>query len=162
MTPAPDDHARRRDGSVPFPPFVRLKQPPEVQPEGELARIDQDLHWLARDGRFWVLYAQVRGKPVQAWHSTVEEDYAVDFEMGNHFTSTHPASPFANQLLMRALTDDGRVTVMNRDVTLWRGDEPVQTQLADRAALRALLVDRFGFDLPEADWLRVPALPEWT
>ena len=130
--------------------------------EGELARIDHDLHWMARDGRFWVLHAQVRGKPVQAWHSTLEEDYAVDFEMGNHFTSTHPASPFANRILMRALTDDGRVTVMNRDVTLWRGDEPVQTQLADRAALRALLVDRFGFDLPEADRLRVPAIPEWT
>ena len=130
--------------------------------EGAPARIDRDVHWMTQDGRFWVLHAEVNAKPVQAWHSTLEEDYAVDFELGNHFTSTHPASPFVNRMVMRALTDDGRVTVMNRDVTIWHGDKREQTQLADRAALRVLLVDRFGFDLPEADQLRVPAIPEWT
>jgi N-hydroxyarylamine O-acetyltransferase len=86
----------------------------------------------------------------------------VDFEMGNHFTSTHPTSPFVNRIMMRALTDDGRVTVMNRDVTFWHGNTPEPAQLADRAALRALLVDHFGIDLPEVDQLRVPSIPEWA
>jgi N-hydroxyarylamine O-acetyltransferase len=51
---------------------------------------------------------------------------------------------------------------MNRDLTIWRGDEPSLTQLADRAALRRLLVEHFGFDLPEVEHLRVPSIPEWT
>ena len=38
---------------------------------------------------------------------------------------------------------------------------PVSTQLADRAALPALLVEHFGFDLPEVLHLRVPSIPEW-
>jgi len=35
-------------------------------------------------------------------------------------------------------------------------------ELADRAALRALLVADFGFDLPEVEQLRVPSVPGWT
>ena len=64
--------------------------------------------------------------------------------------------------MMRALTADGRVTVMNRDVTILRGHTPQSLQLADRAALRALLIKYFGFDLPEVEQLRVPSIPEWT
>ena len=30
-----------------------------------------------------------------------------------------------------------------------------------RAALRALLVEHFGFDLPEVEQLRVPSIVEW-
>jgi N-hydroxyarylamine O-acetyltransferase len=130
--------------------------------EGEQAQVGDETHRMVRDGRYWVLRAQVGAKSVDAWASTAEEEYPVDFEMGNHYTSTHPASPFVNRIMLRAFTDDGRVTVMNRDVTVWRGETPASTQLADRAALRALLVDRFGFDLPEVDRLRVPTIAEWA
>jgi hypothetical protein len=51
---------------------------------------------------------------------------------------------------------------MNRDLTIRRGDEAQATQLADRTALRALLVTYFGFDLPEVERLRVPSIPEWA
>lgn len=130
--------------------------------DGIPARIDDEAHWMARDGRYWVLHAQVGAKSVEAWASTAEEEYPVDFEMGNHFTSTHPKSPFVNRVMMRAITDDGRVTVMNRDVTFWRGNTAESTQIADRAALGALLVEHFGFDLPEVARLRVPSIPEWA
>ena len=67
-----------------------------------------------------------------------------------------------NRLLLRALTPDGRVTVMNRDATIRKnGAAPVRRTL-DRPALRALLDEHFGFDLPEVERLRVPAIPEWT
>ncbi len=130
--------------------------------EGRRARIDDETHWMVRDDQYWVLHAQVGAKSTQAWASTAEQENLVDFEMGNYFTSTHPSSPFVNRILMRAITDDGRVTVMNRDVTFWRGSAPEPAQLADRAALRALLVEHFGFDLPQLDRLRVPSIPEWA
>ncbi len=130
--------------------------------EGERVSTAEETHWMVRDGRLWKLCAQVGGKAVDGWVSTMEEENLVDFEMGSHFTATHPGSPFVNRLMMRALTADGRITVMNRDVTFWHGDRPEQMQLADRAALRALLTAHFGFDLAEAEQLRVPSLPDWS
>jgi N-hydroxyarylamine O-acetyltransferase len=129
--------------------------------DGTGAAIDQEQHWMVRDGPLWMLRAQVGDKAVDAWVSTLEQENPVDFEMGNHYTSTYPASLFVNRIAMRALTTEGRVTVANRDVTVWRANRPQVSQLADRAALRALLVEYFGFDLPEVGRLRVPAIPEW-
>jgi len=128
--------------------------------QGEQARCEGDMHMMIRDGAHWVLRAQVGEKAVDAWASTLEEENVVDFEMANHFTSTHPTSPFVNRIMLRALTDDGRVTVMNRDITLWRGNQPERSQLGDRVALRALLVEHFGFDLPQVEQLRVPQIAE--
>jgi hypothetical protein len=34
--------------------------------------------------------------------------------------------------------------------------------LESRGALRALLNEDFGFDLPDIEGLRVPSVPEWT
>jgi N-hydroxyarylamine O-acetyltransferase len=129
--------------------------------EGAQARNDQELHAMVREGPLWVLRALSGDKTVDAWVSTLEPDNPVDFELGNHYTSSHPNSLFVNRIAMRALTPDGRVTVSNRDVNIWRGNVAEPKQLADRRALRTLLNEYFGFDLPEVDALRVPAIPEW-
>jgi len=129
--------------------------------DGAHGRADHEMHWMVRDGQHWLLRAHVDGKTLDAWVSTVEPENAVDFALGNHFTATHPSSPFVNRIMMRALTAGGRVTVMNRDVTVSRANESASTQLADRRALRALLVEHFGFDLPEVEQIRVPSIPEW-
>lgn len=47
-------------------------------------------------------------------------------------------------------------------MTLLRGADPITTELADRGALRRLLAEHFGIDLPEVKHLTVPAIPEWT
>ena len=96
-----------------------------------------------------------------AWVSTMEVENPIDFELANHFTSTHLKSPFTVRLLARALTDDGRVGIMNRDVTIVRNGSSESHVLADRHALRALLREHFGFDLPEVEQLRIASVPEW-
>jgi N-hydroxyarylamine O-acetyltransferase len=50
---------------------------------------------------------------------------------------------------------------MNRDVTIVDEHGSRTTELADRAALRALLAAHFGFDLPAVESLRVPAIDAW-
>lgn len=125
------------------------------------ARRGAEVHWMAFDGSRWTLCAQSGDTVVTAWVTTLEEDYPVDFELGNHYTSTHPESAFRHHIMLRALTPDGRIGVMNRDVTHWRNGVPHKFQLADRAALRALLAEHFGFDLPEIETLRVSSIPEW-
>lgn len=129
--------------------------------DGATVRGDHETHWMIRDGRYWMLRAHLGDKPVDAWVTTLEHDNPVDFEMGNHFVATHPASPFVNRIMMSALTADGRVSAMNRDVTIWSNNQPQTLQLGDRAALRELLNEYFGFDLPDVERLRVPSIPEW-
>lgn len=129
--------------------------------EGVEVGVDHEKHWMARDGNLWVLRTRADDKVVDCWVSPLDSDNLIDFEVGNHYTSTHPASAFVNRIMLRALTDDGRVGVMNRDVTIWRKDERESIQLSDRKALRTLLAQHFGFDLPEVERLSVPSIPDW-
>jgi N-hydroxyarylamine O-acetyltransferase len=123
---------------------------------------DHATHRMAREGNDWVLHATRDGAQVPAWVSNLEAENPIDFEVANHFTSTHPSSMFVNWILASAVTPDGRVNVMNREMTQLRGGEVATAQLPDRAALRALLAEHFGFDLPEVETLRVPGIPEWA
>jgi N-hydroxyarylamine O-acetyltransferase len=115
-------------------------------------------HRIVRSGDLWVL--DDAGAP--AWCSPMAADYPIDFELGNHFVATHPSSPFVQMVMMSRFTADGRVSVMNRDAKIIAGERTTSFRIADRAALRTLLVEQFGFDLPEVEGLRVPAIPEWT
>jgi len=130
--------------------------------EGVQVGVGDEKHWMARDGNHWLLRTQTSDKVVDCWASPLDRDNLIDFELGNHYTSTHPASPFVNRIMLRALTNDGRVGLMNRDLTIWRKNERESIQLADRKALRALLVQYFGFDLPEVEQLCVPSIPDWS
>ena len=125
--------------------------------------IADDTHWMVRDGDRWVLRTRTDdGAAKDAWVSTLEEDYPVDFEMANHFTASHPASPFVNALMMGLFTPDGRVTLLNRSFTIRKNGTASSGLLADRAALRTFVSQHFGFDLPDIERLRVPAIPEWA
>jgi len=118
-------------------------------------------HWMYRNGDDWVLRHRFGIEPADAWVSTLEHDLPIDFEMGSYFTSTHPSSPFVNNLFLSLFKPDGRIGVRNRDVTVRQGDRAQFFQLTDRAALRTLLVEQFGFDLPEVERLNIPIIPEW-
>jgi N-hydroxyarylamine O-acetyltransferase len=142
-----------------FGPFASRVPIPLV--DGAAAHGDYETHWMIRDGNRWMLRAQLGGKLMDAWVTTLEQDNPVDFEMGNHYTATHPDSLFVNRLIIASLTKEGRVTAMNRDANLWHGNTSHPTQLADRLALRELIVKYFGFDLPEIEQLKVPTIPEW-
>jgi N-hydroxyarylamine O-acetyltransferase len=130
--------------------------------DGARAQAGYDMHWMARDGDRWILRHEAGGRTADCWVSSLETDNRVDFEVGNHYTATHPSSPFVNRIMMRALTPTGRIGVLNRDVTVRSGANSESHQLADRAALRRLVATYFGFDLPEVERLRVPAIPEWA
>lgn len=119
-------------------------------------------HWLAREDGLVVLRARTPQGVTDCWVSPLDRVNPVDFEMANHFTATHPDSPFVNRLMLRAVTPEGRISVINREVTIRRDDATPRTYtLEDRAALRALLAEYFGFDLPEVLALRVPTLAAW-
>ncbi len=115
-------------------------------------------HRIVRDGALWALL----DNGIPAWYSTLAEDYEIDFEMGNHFVASHSSSPFVQRILMSRFTENGRISVMNRDVKIIDGGETRSYQLTNRAELRAFLIEHFGFDLPAVETMRVPAIPEWV
>lgn len=121
-------------------------------------------HWMAREGSLWVLRARgtADAGPIDAWVSDLAADNMIDFEVGNHYVATHPASFFYQHLALHRFTPEGRVGVKDRNVTIRRGDAVETLVLADRAALRRLAAERLGLDLPWLLSLRVPAVPEWT
>jgi N-hydroxyarylamine O-acetyltransferase len=121
-----------------------------------------DVHRFTRRDGEWLLETNIGGVMSPLWMSTLEPESPIDFVLGNHFTSTWPQSPFVPRLMLRALTPEGRrVSVMNRDVTVAQNGTFEKSQLADRAALRALLSREFGIDLPDVERLTVPTVPEW-
>jgi len=126
------------------------------------ARDGRDLHRLVRQGHEWVLEAHLDGTWTALWSSMLEPAEPVDFLMANHFVSTFPTSPFVTNLMLRAITPTGRVSVMNRAVTRRRDGCEETKVIESRRALRTLLNEDFEFDLPETERLRVPSVPEWT
>jgi N-hydroxyarylamine O-acetyltransferase len=126
------------------------------------AREGGDVHRMVDRGHEWVLEAYVNAAWTPLWSSTIEPAEPVDFVMGNHFVSTFPTSPFVTTLMMRAITATARVSVANRALIRRREGRDERHVIEDRAALRSILNEEFGFDLPEVERLHVPAVPEWT
>lgn len=121
------------------------------------------LAWLRRDDPYWVMHVRKGDAAMEGWITTLDTDRPIDFVLGNHYTSTFPQSAFRQRLLLRAYVPGGRVTLMNRELTRWTGDTPGTPEpLADRAALRALVREVMGADLPELETLRVPDIPDWS
>jgi N-hydroxyarylamine O-acetyltransferase len=131
-------------------------------PIGTETQDGRDVHRMIRRGNDWVLEAQIDDESTALWSSTLEPAEPVDFVMGNHFVSTYPTSPFVTSLMMRAITPGGRVAVMNQALTRRHGGGESKHVLASRHDLRNLLRSDFGFDLPEVEQLKVPAVPQWT
>ena len=141
-----------------FGPFA-CAQP--IPMDGTAVPAQAPTHRLSREGDDWFLHVTADGKEIVGWVSTLEEEYPVDFEMMNHYIATHPASFFTHNILASAVTQDGRVNIMNQGVNTIRDGIAEPSQLGHRKELRALVAQHFGFDLPELETMRVDAVPDW-
>ena len=93
---------------------------------------------------------------------TLEEMPPIDREVANWFTSTSPQSHFRSRLLVaRAAPDGGRVTLLNRQLTLRPASgEPTITEVQSPDALLEVLAEHFALEFPKGT--RFPGPPfEW-
>jgi N-hydroxyarylamine O-acetyltransferase len=97
----------------------------------------------------------------ESWHDLyafdLEPQYLVDYQMANHFTSTHPDSRFVNTLTVQLPLPDGRRILINREFSIDRGDAGNEQRTITDAELPLILDDTFGIILPEGQ--RLPTLP---
>jgi N-hydroxyarylamine O-acetyltransferase len=143
------------------PGFGPFACPLPIPTDGTPVPTGAPTHRLVREGNDWVLYISRDGEQIQGWISTMEGEYPVDFEMMNYYIATHPASFFTHNILASAVTPEGRVNIMNQDVNIIRNGAAEPAHLADRKALRALVTEHFGFDLPELETIKVTGVPDW-
>jgi N-hydroxyarylamine O-acetyltransferase len=79
---------------------------------------------------------------------TRELQYPVDYVVSNHFTSTHPDSPFVRSLVAQRNGPDVRWTLHDRELAEERPDGKTATTLPDDDALLATLADVFTLQFP--------------
>lgn len=89
---------------------------------------------------------------------TLEPMAEIDREVANWFTSTHPRSHFKNRLMAALATPNGRLTLLNREVTRRAGDGAVTTRtLRDQDELLGVLAAEFALHFPAGTRFDGPA-----
>jgi N-hydroxyarylamine O-acetyltransferase len=139
-------------GMVPTAPLLLDTLAEQLTPH-EPCRIEQHEHG-------YTLRAKVAGewRPLYVFDLQRQED--IDYAVGNWYVSTHPESPFANQLMVARTGEGWRRTLNNGSFVIHRiGCESERQQVASVAELLGLLKTEFGIQLPaNAKLARVLAL----
>ena len=81
--------------------------------------------------------------------------HPIDFEVANHFTATHPSSPFRATLTAQRSRPGERQILRGRTFTMRRGSQTTVRELAE-ADVVPLLRDTFGIELPPDTPLPTP------
>jgi N-hydroxyarylamine O-acetyltransferase len=117
---------------------------------------------IVREGALLFHQAKLGDEWVDVCEFTLEEMPPIDREVANWFTSAHPLSHFRNRLLAaRALDDGGRVTLLNRELTVRaRGGAATTRRLASPDELLEALATHFALHFPAGTRFECPAL-DW-
>lgn len=83
-----------------------------------------------------------------------EPPQSVDFEVFNWFTSTHPESPFARNLILARVTRSGRFTLFDDELTHRPRTGEVTRRRLGEHELKSVLEQVFGLAV-EPDWLPI-------
>lgn len=98
-----------------------------------------------RDGL--VLQAQVRGEWQALYEFTTRTRPVIDLQVGSWYVSTHPSSFFVTSLMVARVTDDARMNLAGRNLTVHRAEGSAKIRLEDADAVVDTLRDRFGIDI---------------
>ena len=142
---------------------IRLVVGEEQSTHHEPRRLVSTGSWdgLARRSPDATLFHQV--KFGAEWHDvaelTLEEMPTIDREVGNWYTSTHPESTFRQRLMVTRATADGRLTLLNRELTR-RGPDGIghTRRIESPDELLRVLDDEFGLSFPEGTRFPCPQL----
>jgi len=100
-----------------------------------------------RDGL--VLQAQIRGEWVPLYEFSTRTAPAIDLKVGSWFVSTHPSSHFVTGLMAARVTDDARLNLAGRILTVHRAGGSEKVRLDDAAAVVDTLTERFGVNVAD-------------
>lgn len=98
---------------------------------------------------------QLRGEWKASYRFDLTRQNPIDYEVSNHFTSTHPNSHFLSAVIAARVEDDRRHALRNTELTTYRLDgESERRVLGSPAEIEEALEDVFGLSLPDRNLLR--------
>ena len=112
-----------------------------------------DRYRLLPEGLGWLLQVWLGDAWSDVYTFTEEAQHPADYEMANHYTSTHPQSRFILNLTAARPFDGGRHLLLNRTFSVRRGAQ-VESRELERDEVLQVLRDTFGITLPEGTRLR--------
>ena len=115
---------------------------------GVETRIAGDGYRLRGEDGLWVLEATLEDGWTDLYAFTLEPQYAVDFEMANHFTSTYPSSPFVQNLTAQRCWPGRRAILRNRKLVQREGPEVRTDVIRDPDHLLEVLDGVFSLSFP--------------
>jgi N-hydroxyarylamine O-acetyltransferase len=145
---------------------LRLDREDEQATSHEPRRIVRDGRWDDQGlrGPEARLFHQV--KLAGAWQDvydfTLEEMPEIDRIVASWYTSAHPQSHFKDRLIVARATDDGRIALVDRELTVRdRDGRPTTRTLAGHDELLAVLAEHFGVRLPAGTRFVTSGLEAW-
>ena len=111
---------------------------------------------LTREDELWVLRSRQPEGWIDLYAFTLEPQHPIDYEVANHFTSTHPRSRFVQTLTAQRVTREVRYVLRDRDYEEIRPERRTRRELTSPEELLALLDERFGLRFPTGTHFRHP------
>lgn len=130
-------------GNVPAAPLAMDTDLPQSTPHGtyRLVPIEEELQLRIRLEQAWAPLYQLSPQP----------QLAVDYELPNWYTSTHPSSHFRHQLSVALTTPEARYTLKNARLTVRLTNGEETQRWLGLEELEATLGRTFGLPV-SADW----------
>jgi N-hydroxyarylamine O-acetyltransferase len=141
-----------------------LLEPIPFEHEGT-SRVRGWTYQVVRDDEWnWRIVSIWPDGPVDLYAFTVEPQVPIDYVMANHYTSTHPLSPFTRVATAQRARPDRRLAMRGKRLTEELPDGTTEVHAVDAGDLDDVLLERFGIALTaeELDVLRArwPDQPE--
>ena len=114
---------------------------------------------LEREGDAWVLRSRQPEGWIDLYVFTTEPQHPIDYEVANHFTSTHPSSRFVLSLTAQRATPEVRYILRNREYEEVRPERRERREVASAEELLVILDERFGLRFPPGTTFRNPVFP---
>jgi len=124
-----------------------LLHPLPMRP-GEIARHFDWTYRVIEEGPVLVLQSLHPEGWFDLYAFTLDEQFAADYEVANHYVSTYPSSRFVRLLLAQKPGIESRLTLANRRLTEQKPSGASETVLPDDAAILDVLSSRFDLRFP--------------
>jgi N-hydroxyarylamine O-acetyltransferase len=111
---------------------------------GPPAKQDAWTFRLTREAEAWILQALGSGTWQDLYAFTLEPQFPADFEVANHYTATHPSSPFVQTLTVQLPGPEAYTILRNRELTIERDGAVDRRTIDDDEALLQVLAKTFG------------------
>jgi N-hydroxyarylamine O-acetyltransferase len=103
---------------------------------------------LSMDEDRWVLRSLHGDRWSDLYAFTLEPQYAVDFEVANHFTATHPSSLFLRGPFVQRTSPEASYRLFGRELSVKRGEDVNIREIESDEELLRVLAETFGLEFP--------------